>query len=790
MKTKNCLIVGLFDCLIVGGLLVGCSSKQGAARPESATYQAKECGRDRTPGDPVETPDQKAEAIRKEAAKLRSGYKLNLAMEPKLMEALAVPGISEKTRETIVGDLVREVYSMANTTAYDRSKALIEPILARADLTNNADRIAYTVILADGAFRSMQPDESKRLIDGLWKLPSLKWWDTNAVFNARVAIDRRMRDYDAALKAYRDVMENPKEGVVRRYDCLKASVELWSQDQRYDEGLKTLARWNAAKDGHRSDIFAWRCRLLREKLDFKGARAMALEVGKGEFKSEREKTGAAEQMLAELLRTDLAQNDLEQAMKDIAAYEAPFMSGVNPMHVIADDVLRMAATRLDWAKVVTVFEKKFLGFEFKWGFNWQIRDRFVTYFHALQAHGRGKEIPGLVAKIVASPKVGDEDRAFFTVLGTTAGAGKVDAAAVKAALGKLEPKVKLRVLANAAKYFVAEGDRATALALYDVRSSLMIVRTRNSAAVRYVKDAPIDVGRWLTSGLMTDDNKHIVNIPFGKEEADKLILDVSVQRDVGKEGGESETYFYVCWDEFGVHLLFVGKDPEWRKVLAGAVGGTGYEMYICFGEGAPTYQWLIGDKGKTDFLDYASKGKAYRPLQDHLVMYTAPVEGGFATAMNIAWSACYERLPDNGDTWPFEMIHWSRGGGVTWGGETIWEISRWGRWTFEGFTPERRTAVRRTLLNGALASFRKQSAIGSGEITTWKDREIGDPEFYAKALKPFVDKLEADAKLLTDEADAATVDRLFKEDMGPWADFKYYADEIREKYLRSKLTED
>lgn len=781
MKTKNCLIVGLLDCLIVGGLLVGCSSEKTVEPPATVAKDVSA---------KVETPDQKAEAIRKEAAKFRSGYKLNPAMEPKLMEALAVPGISEKTRETIVGDLVREVYSMANTTAYDRSKALIEPILARADLTNNADRIAYTVILADGAFRSLQPDESKRLIDGLWKLPNLKWWDTNAVFNARIAIDRRMRNYDAALKAYRDVMENPKEGAVRRFDCLKASVELWSQDQRYDEGLGTLARWNAAKDGHRSDVFAWRCRLLREKLDFKGARAMALEVGKGEFKSEREKTGAAEQMLAELLRTDLAENDLEQAMKDIAAHEAPFKSGVNPMHAIADDVLRMAAARLDWAKVVTVFEKKFLGFEFKWGFNWQIRDRFVTYFHALQALGRGKEIPGLVAKIVASPKVGDEDRAFFTVLGSTAGAGKVDAAAVKAALGKLEPKVKLRVLANAAKYFVAEGDRATALALYDVRSSLMIVRARNSAAVRYVKDAPIDVGRWLTSGLMTDANKHIVDIPFGKEEADKLILDVSVQRDVGKEGGESETYFYVCWDEFGVHLLFVGKDPEWRKVLAGAVGGTGYEMYICFGEGAPTYQWLIGDKGKTDFLDYASKGKAYRPLQDHLVMYTAPVEGGFATAMNISWSACYERLPDNGDTWPFEMIHWSRGGGVTWGGETIWEISRWGRWTFEGFTPERRTAVRRTLLNGALASFRKESATGSGEITTWKDREIGDPEFYAKALKPFVDKLEADAKLLTDEADAATVDRLFKEDMGPWADFKYYADEIREKYLRTKLTED
>ena len=738
----------------------------------------------------AETADQTAEAIRKEATKLRSGYKLNPKMEPKLMEALAVPGISEKMRKTIVGDLVREVYAMENRTAYDRSKALVEPILARGDLTNNADRIAYTVILADGAFRSMRPDESKRLIDGLWKLPSLKWWDTNAVFNARVAIDRRMRDYDAALKAYRDVMENPKEGVVRRYDCLKASVELWSQDQRYDEGLKALTRWDVAKDGRRSEVFAWRCRLLREKLDFKGARAMALEIGKGEFKSEREKTGAAEQMLAELLRTDLAENDLEQAMKDIAAYEAPFKSGVNPMHAIAADVLTMAAARLDWAKVVTVFEKKFLGFEFKWGFNWQIRNRFVTYFHALMKTGRAKEISGLVAKLLASPKVGDEDRAFFTVLGTAVGAGKVDAAAVKAALGKLEPKVKLRVLANAAKYFVAEGDRTTALALYDVRSSLMIVRPRNSAAVKYVKDAPVDVGRWLTSGLMTDENKHVVDIPFGKEEADKLILDVSVQRDVGKEGGESETYFYVCWDEFGVHLLFVGKDPEWRKVLAGAVGGTGYEMYLCFGEGAPTYQWLMGGKGDAEFLDYASKGKAYRPLKDHLVMYTAPVEGGFATAMNIAWSACYERLPDNGDAWPFEMIHWSRGGGVTWGGETIWEISRWGRWTFEGFTPERRTAVRRTLLNGALASFRRESAIGSGEITTWKDREIGDPEFYAKALKPFVDKLEADAKLLTDDADAATVDRLFKEDMGPWADFKYYADEIREKYLRTKLTDE
>lgn len=737
----------------------------------------------------VQTPDSTSEKLRQEARKFERRNRP--AHEEKLLEALSVEGISDKQRRLAVSDLVRNGYMLDNAAAYGKAKALILPILSREDMTNSSSRIAYTIMLSDAAFRSSMPEESKRLLDGLWQLGDLKFNDTNAIFNARVDIDKKMCDYDAARKAYCKVFENPLEHSVRRWDAIRAAVDLWSADRLLDEGIEALDKWDHEKLGHRFDIFSFRCRLMREKGDYDGVRDLSLSLMKEEFSSERDKKNAREAALAELLRNDLERNDLDSAVSNLKEYGEIYKGAVNPLNSIVSSLARLAYTRNDWEKGAFIADLK-LDYAFKWGFNWMTRDSFLNYYQALRALGRQAEIPPSTEKIVASDKVGEEDAVLFRIIGARFGKGRLTPKTIRDAAGSAEPKLKLRALANAAKFFVAHGDRETALAIYSFRQALMVDRPQNRAKVKYVKDAPIDVGRWYSSGLMDKLERHDVDVPYDEDEAKKLIYDVSVQRDVSKSGGDSETYFYVCWDDWGVHLLFVGMDSKYREVMEGSLGGTGYEMYLCFGEGAPTYQWIMDDQknGKIHYYDYASQGKNYRPLKDHVIVYSAPVEGGFATAMNIPWSAGYERLPDNGTTWPFEMIRWSRGGGVTWGGETIWQISRWGRWVFEGMTKERKTAIKRSLLNAARARFSAQSSIRGGEIFMWQDKEIGDPEFYSEALRPFVEKIQNDIAALTPEADARTIDRLYEECMGPMYDFKYYADEIREKYLRKKFTEE
>ena len=58
-----------------------------------------------------------------------------------------------------------------------------------------------------------------------------------------------------------------------------------------------------------------------------------------------------------------------------------------------------------------------------------------------------------------------------------------------------------------------------------------------------------------------------------------------------------------------------------------------------------------------------------------------------------------------------------------------------------------------------------------------------DPAFYETCLKPLVERLDAAAKDAEGEPDDATVDRLFRDAVPQWYDFRYFASELRTKYL-------
>ena len=76
-----------------------------------------------------------------------------------------------------------------------------------------------------------------------------------------------------------------------------------------------------------------------------------------------------------------------------------------------------------------------------------------------------------------------------------------------------------------------------------------------------------------------------------------------------------------------------------------------------------------------------------------------------------------------------------------------------------------------------------------GKIAIAKDAELGDPEFYEKALKPEVDRLDELTKLVTDDMDDATIEKLWVEAVPAWFDFQYKADKIRTQYLRQRFIE-
>jgi len=418
--------------------------------------------------------------------------------------------------------------------------------------------------------------------------------------------------------------------------------------------------------------------------------------------------------------------------------------------------------------------------------NWQDRAKICDMLTCLALIGDKAELTRIASELTSEKsKLSAPDRAFVTMFMQ----GKV----LPAKQFNITGMDYANAVGQAGKLFVRIGDNAKAEQFNEEYRKLFVPRVQNRLRIRYVKDAPTDVGKWLSSGLLEDrSGRADVTCQIFGDAAAFLVTDVMASgRKVGdsKVQADKETYFYVCYDEYGIHLFFVGVDSRVRDVLAGRINGCGYEMYLAVGEHAPPYQWLFNQpKDKLEIPPWNSPHEYYRRLENYVTISTQPISGGFATAMNFSWELAYDRLPKNGDTWPFELIRWTRGGGVTWGGDTVWDIGHWGRLEFTGLTSEVLTEIRRIIVCKAFARYQAQkNARNGGTVAIWQDSELGDPEFYEKALKPEVDRLDGFGKLVTDNMSADTVSKLWIEAVPYWFDFRYHAAKIRTQYLNERF---
>ena len=75
---------------------------------------------------------------------------------------------------------------------------------------------------------------------------------------------------------------------------------------------------------------------------------------------------------------------------------------------------------------------------------------------------------------------------------------------------------------------------------------------------------------------------------------------------------------------------------------------------------------------------------------------------------------------------------------------------------------------------------------GEGIAARLMDAETGDPEFYAAAVKPLADELEAAAQRATVDMSDETVDELAREYLARWRDFPYTVQRLRDDYLKEK----
>lgn len=710
------------------------------------------------------------------------------------LEALSVEGISPARRVFSVKDILTKIYVEQGAEGLEKARSLVEAALAHPSMSNATYRIDVSAALANVEFENFKVDDARARLAALEGVPSLTSADKAQLLRARADIEKKVGDYPAACALLKRIYEDKAQQPKTRLDAVLGAIALMRDDNKREEAL-ALAR--AFFDDSSVEVGGKHERLadtiVRTEVSLKRIDAARKAIAALAVRKPDDERGAAaiDRAVASLTYfVDFAEGKFEACRAAILANPGKYRGTTE-----TKDLSTVFFNRGEYAKAAEIGSLFWNKPSVPWGHDPFFRSIPVAYWRSGNPKGAAEFLRGQAETMTG---VSEGRRLGFKMAAKFYESGSLSKGDARGMASKVEPKVARDAFQEAAKQLVSIGKIEEPRMLYEMRKALFVPHRRNIAPVRYVRNAPTDVGSWKASGLATEKNRNVCDVKFGKQNAERLITDVAVARgDKVNASGEAEddrpiAWFWVCYDEYGIHLMFEHYDPKFADVLLGKAGAIGYEMYFGVDDLGPAFQFGINPSLKE--FEYCppwnSPHKYFRRLEDYADFSTRPSDEGYATAMNISWALVYDRLPDNGSEWPFEMICWARNGGVTWGGTDIWQRSEWGHWRFEGFTPQVRAAIRRQIIYKALKRYRGARNFASGGVIgKWQDAELGDPVFYGERLAPLVAKLDGYAKLAEGEIDDKLTEKLFSEAVPGWYDFGYEASELRSDYLLEQLTQ-
>lgn len=703
------------------------------------------------------------------------------------LKILEEKDLSAQNRLSLVVALTDKCY--AKTNQFAEIDALLTNQLTDASL-NNAQKFLLIRKLSENQFTQWKFKDALVTLDTLWELPGLSDAETVEILRTKAQYYGKLGDYARAAGELLKVANDNKLNTQTRIHVAREAKKYLMDDYRLEDALALMDSMRKLPDltpEPNALITLEYADVLLKGKEYAQARKLLLDVLACKELKGKERSQAKTALIA----ADLGTDDLSMAKSDLDQYILTEKDNAN------DEILCQYAARLTgrqkfrealpYLKAIQN-PKRGMG-------GWGSKSVVWTYFRALKLGTSNAEFVAGVKEMAERSVVNPQERATYRLIAAIAESGDA-VKSVKDFLGAKEfsSKVEADLLSFAGKFYVSVGENQIAREINRQRESLFQPVPRNELKIEYVKNAPTDVGSWLNSDLIKDAaNRAEVNNVYGEKEAANLVTDVMAQgRVVGDSSVQTdkETYFYVCYDEYAVHLFFVGVDSKVNEIMKHRLGGSGYEMYLAIGEGAPAYQWLFDQPGEKLYIPpWNSPHKFYRNLGEYVKLKTTPVSNGIASVMSFSWELAYDRLPENGDTWPFELIRWTRGGGVTWGGKSVWQIGNWGRLKFDGMTPDVQTRIKSNLIYKSYAKYKKQSnAQTGGLIALWQDAELGDPEFYRTSMAPLVKRLNEYGTLVTDQMSPETVKILFAEAVPHWFDFEYTVAELRKNYLMKRAT--
>ena len=312
--------------------------------------------------------------------------------------------------------------------------------------------------------------------------------------------------------------------------------------------------------------------------------------------------------------------------------------------------------------------------------------------------------------------------------------------------------------------------------------------------VRYQEQAPTSAEAALRAGIfdtLPRENRFARYNPYSifSKNAEMKRLKGEPEPHLAADVPGREAAIVVAFDHAGLHFYAKFNDPDAWKARDGLARGAGVEYSIMPGEGKPWHWNMLNtaDRPTDAGVMWDSPRKGYRHAMEYAAEDCYIGERFHVAHIFFPWIVFAYDLPSNGDEWLFSFIAGWAGQFGALGGGGVHEFGRAMRLNFE-IAPWQREVLRLGLLRQAVGEYGKvRGQFENAEF--WVDPHLGDPEFYAKIVEPWLAELDAVADKVKNggDLDAATVNGLLSKYLFDLADFRLAIDAKRAAYIKDAL---
>ena len=589
-------------------------------------------------------------------------------------EILSIPGISGadamKSISSVGNAYLQENFPKSGFGSYnddgiDKALAYYRKMLNHEALSPS-DKVELYRLAANCQLEKMQVSEANETLAAAARIPGLSKTDMNQVQLNRIHAFLRELDYDAAEELIEEIAPNVSESQKAALDQMKVQMLLGTR------GAEEAAAFfrEICADDYKYARFLVSCELMDE------ADKYFLKVLENPEEDPRNRVESFKYLAQNLALNDV---DAEEFKKFCLKYDVDlvlldenfsrwyvdFFSGWNRRQLAkSPDICAWAFERglqYDPAqmKAYPFYLEDLLKLE-----RYGDAEKVIENLLALEAAGT----PG----ITLSPEEVRQYQLDLMALRADREDPEKDASEIASAIDAQvsEVKAKDHFLQESAKFAMKVKNFDLAKSLWSRHEALLVPAERRSIQVKFIPNGPEDITSYMASDYFKDAKNHaVLDRKYGNNLQTLLATDAAITtRQITQDDGSGErTFFTAFCDEEGVKILFyMPSSPEkLRDIRNGFIQMGGYELYIGLGPGVP-YNCLIlacspGVQDGSDLFVTQYNNKHYRRIRrdaGNVSFECQMVEGGMAGLLKIDWSVCVDRLPGEGDRWPFEPIHW------------------------------------------------------------------------------------------------------------------------------------